>query len=203
MSRPRVIEQDKILDAAESVVVRDGAARLTLDAVAIAAGISKASVIYDFKSKQALIKAVIDRRFAEENDKVCAATEKLGPIPNARIHGRIAAAKSTQHRDTPAVAVNLCAALSQDATLQETMQAYFRQEISTILQTSSNPRGAFLAFLAVEGLMVLEYLGLHSWPEPARSEILREIDAFVEAAPSEPPLNIKLFEEDAFRAQQP
>ena len=44
MARPRVIKQDDILDAAEAVVVRCGAAHLTLDAVAVEAGISKASV---------------------------------------------------------------------------------------------------------------------------------------------------------------
>ena len=59
MARPRVIDQNDILDAAEVVVMRNGAAQLTLDAVAIEAGISKASVIYDYKSKQQLIKSVI------------------------------------------------------------------------------------------------------------------------------------------------
>ena len=55
MGRKRVIDQEQVLDAAQRVVARDGAARLTLDAVAEEAGISKASVIYDYKSKQALI----------------------------------------------------------------------------------------------------------------------------------------------------
>ena len=51
MGRKRTIEPDAVLDAAEQVVMRDGAARLTLDAVACAAGISKASVLYDYKTK--------------------------------------------------------------------------------------------------------------------------------------------------------
>ncbi|MBL6430319.1 MAG: TetR family transcriptional regulator [Alphaproteobacteria bacterium] len=64
MGRKRTIEPDAVLDAAEQVVMRDGAARLTLDAVACAARINKASVLYDYKTKQALIKAVLERRLA-------------------------------------------------------------------------------------------------------------------------------------------
>jgi AcrR family transcriptional regulator len=199
MARPRVINQESILDAAEAVVVRDGAARLTLDAVAHQAGVSKASVLYDFKSKQALIKAVIERRFAEEKDRIAAATEQLDGLPDAKIHGRIAAARTVQYRDSPAVAVSLCAALAQDTELQQTMQESFRQELAEVLETSTNTRGALLAFLAVEGLMVLEYLGLHHWPEPARSEILKEIDALVDTAPADPPLNIRMLKAPASR----
>ena len=57
MGRLRIIDRDAVLTAAERVVRRDGAARLTIEAVAAEAGISKASVLYDYKTKQALIKA--------------------------------------------------------------------------------------------------------------------------------------------------
>ncbi|WP_249729439.1 MULTISPECIES: TetR/AcrR family transcriptional regulator [unclassified Chelatococcus] len=187
------------MDAAEAVVARDGAARLTLDAVAHEAGISKASVLYDFKSKQALIKAVIERRFAEERNRIAFATKRLNGRPDAKIHGRIAAARTVQYRESPAVAVSLCAALAQDTELQQTMQDAFRQEFAEVLETATNTRGALLAFLAVEGLMVLEYLGLHHWPEPTRSEILKEIDALVDTAPRDPPLNIRLLKEHVSR----
>ncbi|MBX3539786.1 MAG: TetR/AcrR family transcriptional regulator [Chelatococcus sp.] len=199
MSRPRVINQESILDAAEAVVVRDGAARLTLDAVAHEAGISKTSVLYDFKSKQALIKAVIKRRFAEEKDRITVATKQLGGLPDAKIHGRIAAARTVRYRDSPAVAISLCAALAQDTELQLTLQNAFRQELAEVLEASSNTRGALLAFLALEGLMVLEHLGLHYWPEPTRSEILKEIDALVDAAPRNPPLNKRMLNEHVSR----
>lgn len=65
MGRKRVIDQQAVLDAAERVVGRDGAANLTIDAVAREAGINKASVLYDHKSKQALVEAVVDRALSE------------------------------------------------------------------------------------------------------------------------------------------
>lgn len=177
MSRPRVIDQDAILDAAEVVVARDGAARLTLEAVATEAGISKASVIYDYKSKQALIKAVIERRVAKDRETLRGTIEKLGAVPDARIRGRIAVAAETIPDDRRAVAINLSSALAQDAELQRLMQDTYRQEVAAILETSTNPRSALAAFLAVEGLRILEFLGLLTWAGPERAQILGEIEA--------------------------
>ncbi|MBS3651713.1 TetR family transcriptional regulator [Pseudaminobacter sp. 19-2017] len=176
-----MIDQDKILDAAEVVVARDGAARLTLDAVAIEAGISKASVIYDYKSKQALIKAVIERRVAEEHATLRQAIQNLGAVPDAHIRGRIAVASNSMPDDTRAVAINLCSALAQDAELLGSMHEAYRKEVAAILETSTNPQAALLAFLAVEGLRTLEFLGLLAWTEPERTQILRGIEALVSA----------------------
>lgn len=41
MGRQRTIDRDKVLDAAEDIVIKQGAAALTIDAVAKSMGISK------------------------------------------------------------------------------------------------------------------------------------------------------------------
>ena len=53
--RPRSIDRDKVLDAAEGIVAAEGAAGLTFDAVARAAGITKGGVQYCFGTKDKLI----------------------------------------------------------------------------------------------------------------------------------------------------
>jgi AcrR family transcriptional regulator len=184
MARPRVIEQDDILDAAETVVVRNGAAHLTLDAVAIEAGISKASVIYDYKTKQQLIKAVIERRVALGEERILAATEGLGAVSSPSIRGLIAAVSDTQLDETRAVAVNLGAALAQDSELRKPIQDYYDRMIDSVMATSKSPRGGLLAFLAVEGLRELEWRDLHSWPDDERRRILQEIGWLVDAVPA-------------------
>ena len=183
MGRKRVIDQEEILNAAEAVVVRDGAAHLTLDAVAEQAGISKASVIYDYKSKQALIQAVIERRVANDKALIQELTDSLGDVPSALMRGRILASSEPPLDDARAVAVNLCAALAQDADLRSGIQAEQSSNIASILKTSESPRGALLAYLALEGLKILEYLDLHTWPENERRRILREINWLVDAFP--------------------
>lgn len=181
MARPRVIEQSDILDAAERVVVRDGAAHLTLDAVALEAGISKASVIYDYKSKQQLINAVIRRRIGAEQERIQAVTATLGSIPSAGIQGLIAAAAERPRDHIRAVAVNLVAALAQDAESRGFVEAVYAQLIGSVTETAENPRGAVLAFLALEGLKRLELHNLHPWSDAERADILRDIGWLVDA----------------------
>ncbi len=183
MARPRTIDQDDILDAAEAVVVRDGAAQLTLDAVATQAGISKASVIYEYKSKQQLIKAVIQRRVRMEDERIQAATAALGPVPNAAINGLIAAAAEGPPDHLRAVAVNLVSALSQDAESRRIIEKAYERTIAALSEGTTNPRGALLAFLALEGLKRLELHKLHPWSDEQRAGILRDIGWLVEAGP--------------------
>lgn len=181
MARPRVIEQSDILDAAELVVVRDGAAHLTLDAVATEAGISKASVIYDYKSKQQLINAIIRRRLEAEAERIRATTDSLGSVSSASINGLIAAAAEPIRDDVRAVAVNLVAALAQNAEARGYVQATYRRSIDSVTETAENPRGAILAFLALEGLKRLELHNLNPWSDAERANILRDIQWLVDA----------------------
>jgi len=183
MARKRVIDQEHILDAAETVVARDGAAQLTLDAVAAVAEISKASVLYDYKSKAALIDAVVRRAVSRDAAFNQTMTEPYEDAPNAVIRGRIAAAAQPLPDDFRAVALNLCAALAQDTTLRSHIQASQTAVIDSIAKTSTSPRGARLAYLALEGLKLLEALDYHAWPADQRAEILAEIAWLVETRP--------------------
>ncbi|MCY1073030.1 TetR/AcrR family transcriptional regulator [Archangium lansingense] len=185
MGRKRVIDQGKVLDAAEAVVARDGAARLTLDAVAEQAGISKASVLYDYDSKQALVEAVVQRAVRNDNAFHDAVTESLGTVTSTVIRGRIVAASTPPPDDARAVALNLCAALAQDSQLRRAIQTNQAAVIDKILETSESPRGALLAYLALEGLKLLEYLDFHRWPEEERARILRELNWLVDAHPQQ------------------
>ena len=180
MARTRVIDRDAVLDAAERVVSRDGAARMTLEAVAHEAGISKASVLYDYKNKQALIKAVIERRVARENERLREGIEKLGPVPDAVVRARIASTTRLMSEADRAVVLNLVAALAGDAELRTSINEAYSQQIEQIIQTSTQPSTAMLAFLAVEGLRLMECFGLYSWPQNERERMLNDIENFLQ-----------------------
>ncbi|OWZ94482.1 TetR family transcriptional regulator [Sinorhizobium sp. LM21] len=183
MGRKRAIDQQQVLDAAERVVGRDGAANLTVDAVAKEAGVSKASVLYDYKSKQALIEAVVDRAFERDNAHHAQVEQKIGDIQDRAVRGRIVAAAEPPPEEFRAVALNLSAALTLDAGLRRKMQASQDATIARILQNSQSPRGALLAYLALEGLKFLEYLDFHHFARADRDEVLREINWLVTATP--------------------
>lgn len=175
MGRKRAIDQQAILDAGEIVVARLGAAGLTLDAVAAEAGISKASVIYDFKTKQALVEAIVERAFRRDREHHAAAEAELAAPDNIAIRGRIKVASEPPPAEFRPVALSLSTALILDPTLRARMQASQAETIDRIMETASSPRGALLAYLAVEGLKFLEYLDFHHFGPDERSRIVREI----------------------------
>lgn len=185
MGRKRIIDQQAVLDAAERVVGRDGAANLTVDAVAREAGVNKASVLYDHKSKQALVEAVVDRAFQRDNEHHAHIEAQLGTHGDQAVRGRILAAAEPPPEEFRAVALNLSAALTLDAALREKMQANQDATIARILETSSSPHGALLAYLALEGLKFLEYLDFHHFAREDRDRIVREINWLVTTQPQE------------------
>lgn len=180
MARPRVIDQNDILDAAERVVIRNGAAQLTLDAVALQAGISKASVIYDYKTKQQLIKAIISRRLEQEKIRIQAHIDALGPAPDVTIRGLISAASTLPDDDLRAVAGKLSAAMALDEELRGEIEDHYHNMIASVMKTSENSAKGLLAFLALEGLKSLEWHKYYSWSASERKLILQEITGLIE-----------------------
>ena len=62
----------RILDAAEEVVLRDGVARLTLDAAAAEAGLSKGGVLYHFPTRDSLVAGMVAKIIEEfDHDIEC------------------------------------------------------------------------------------------------------------------------------------
>ncbi len=175
MGRHRRIDRDAVLDAAERVVASSGAARLTLEAVAAEAGISKASVLYDYKTKRELIRAVIERRAEAENRRLQTYIDALGGAPDAAIRGRLAGAAEPISSEERTVAISLCSALAQDPELQAPIRDAIRMRVAEIRSASTAPRGAMLAFLATEGLMLLEWFSLAPWSEAERAALIADI----------------------------
>lgn len=182
MARTRVIDQEAILDAAERVVARLGAVNLTLSAVAEEASISKASVIYDFKSKQRMVEAVVERAFRRDRHLHHEVERSLAGISSPAIRARVRAASEPPPSDFRAAALNLSAALALDADLRKAMQDNQAEVIRRIEETSQQPSTAVLAYLALEGLKLLEFLDYHSFSMSQRREIIRGIEWLVDAA---------------------
>ncbi|UUX50719.1 TetR/AcrR family transcriptional regulator [Nisaea acidiphila] len=187
VGRPRTIDREAVLDAAQAVAARDGAAYLTLEAVATEAGISKASVLYDYKNKQALMKAVIERRIAAEDARIQDIRKCLGEKPNAAILARLIAESRELSDDDRAVALSLCASVAGDAELREPVRAMMAQRVASVRDTSEDESGAMLAFLAIEGLKALEWLSLYEWPPAERSKLISEIRWLIDQKPEEIP----------------
>lgn len=81
MSRPN--SKEIILDAAEAIVIESGAARLTLDAVAEQANLSKGGLMYNYPNKEALLEAMFGRLQERHEQARQRARQELSPnAPN-------------------------------------------------------------------------------------------------------------------------
>ncbi|MCB1445200.1 MAG: TetR family transcriptional regulator [Rhizobiaceae bacterium] len=175
MARLRTIDSDALLDAAERVAIRDGAVGLTIDAVAREAKISKSRVIYDYKSKSGLLQALVERRLRLEAGRVAAAVSAEGDSPNPELCGRIAAAKDMPDDDDRAIALTLCAAMSSEEPMQAMIRDVVSKDIEAVTSRARCAPLAVVAYLALHGMMSLEYLDIHRWSDGERGEILAEI----------------------------
>ncbi len=80
MSRHSSDTRARILCAAEDLVIRDGVSKLTLEAAAQEAGLSKGGVLYHFPSRAALVSAMV-QRFVVSFDADLVAYGALGGKP--------------------------------------------------------------------------------------------------------------------------
>jgi AcrR family transcriptional regulator len=182
MARQRTIDSDLVLDAAERVAIRDGAVGLSLDAVAREAGISKSRVVYDYKSKSGLLRALVERRLGREDDRIAEAVAAEAASANPALCGRIAAASTAPEDDDRAIALTLCAAMSSEEPLQAILRDWTARDLAAVREKARRTPLAVVAYLALHGMMSMEYLDFYRWPDPERQALLAEIRDLAEQA---------------------
>ncbi|MDO1584895.1 TetR/AcrR family transcriptional regulator [Rhizobium oryzicola] len=176
MGRNRKISKDEILDAAARVVVKLGATGLSIDAVAQEAGVSKATVVYDHKSKSALLDALIEREIKAEVERIDASVQAHGDTPHPELFGRIAALEQPISESDRAIATTISASMADDDKLRLHMQELTTADLQA-MASGPKPRAALLAYLALTGFYCTELFGFHTFPEAERREILEAIRA--------------------------
>lgn len=147
--RPRTIDRDKVLDAAETVVKRTGAAGLSIDAVAKAAGITKGGVQYCFGTTEQLIQAMI-RRWANAFEGEVMALAGSNPSPEVLIRAHIAASRPVDKAEDSRAAVMMATLLQSPEQVAET-RAWYNGRMAGIDPSSTEGRRLRMAFLAAEG----------------------------------------------------
>lgn len=155
--------RDAILDAAEKVVVRQGTANLTLDAVASEAGLSKGGLLHHFPSKDRLVAGLVTR--AAENWRGCYtdAYERTPPgrgrMARALLHHCLSDAEcwtEELRRSTSAV----FAALAQNPDLIEPMRTVYTDLHQRVSRDDLPPGIGETVLAAIDGLWLNWVLGL-------------------------------------------
>ncbi|MBH0237434.1 TetR/AcrR family transcriptional regulator [Methylobrevis albus] len=173
--RGRPSSRDKIVAAAGELVRTEGAARLSLDAVAERAEISKGGLLYNFPTKSALLKALIGEYVGRIREERAAIAERLGDnAPNRAVRSHIAATMSICRQEGPPPA-GLIAAIAEDPMLLEPIRAYNR-EIRARLAGDHDPDLSLIAFLAMEGICSLELFEISPLDETEYSRVVEVLE---------------------------
>ena len=145
---PRGDTRAKLLDAAATVIRRDGAQALTLDAVAAEAGVSKGGLLYHFASKRALLDALVGRWLDEFQDDI----DHAGP---GFVQGYVRASDGAKAEEA-----GLLAALVADPAVLATVRDRYATWQDRIATEGGDPVEATVARLAADGLWLADLLGM-------------------------------------------
>jgi AcrR family transcriptional regulator len=167
--------RERLLDAAEEVVGRDGVVNLTLDAVAKAAGVSKGGLLYHFHSKSALIVGIVERlveRCTRDHEQRVAADGKPdGAFARAYLTIR-AAGPDLQERIR---ATALLAAAGTNPQYLDPIRVYSRECQVRLESDNIDPVAATIVRLAADGLAFCEMLGLAVPSEELRQQVVERL----------------------------
>jgi len=178
--RGRKSSREKILDAAAELVGSIGSGRLTLEAVAERAGLSKGGLLYNFPNKEALLQAIIQRMI----DEVSAEKEALrGQVPAGRnLEARLCTAALLKMRagKMKDVANGMLAASSENPALLEPVREVIRKTLGEMRSTADDLDACLIGWLAVEGLNSFEMHDLSPFSEEDRERIATAIAKLLE-----------------------
>jgi AcrR family transcriptional regulator len=161
LGRKKEIDLDRILDAAEAVILESGGRSFTLDAVAARAGISKGGLVYSFATKDDLVHAALEREMARFREAVRrrvrgGPTEPVEPVELVLAH--IEEALDEDDVSTQKAAF-LVTALVHAPDMLEPVRRYYRVLLDPLRSEGGDMHEVRHALLAVEGIFLLRGLG--------------------------------------------
>ncbi len=176
--------KSRIISAAENVVVRDGVARLTLEAAAAEAGLSKGGVLYHYPTRDALVAGMVVKIIEEFDRDIEAHLDgdaSPGAFTRAYIRATMEPTLQPEHEDRLGAAV-IAAAAAQPALLVPLQQAADRWQ-ARLEEDGLDPALATAVRLACDGLWLCDLFGLAAISGPRRAEVASRLERMARVAP--------------------
>lgn len=169
----RQSRREALLKAAAAIVRRDGADALTLDAVALEAGVSKGGLLYHFDSKEALVAAMVaalvegfDARLPSADDGAA------GSFTRAYLD-----ATAEPDDDALSLSAGLLAAVAIAPETLAPLRARYRTWSRRLRDDGIDEADAMIVRLAADGLWLADLLGLEPPGRRLRSEVIERLAA--------------------------
>lgn len=169
--------RDAVLDAAMELVESSGVALLTLDAVAAHAGVSKGGLLHHFKTKDALLTAMIERLAQVFEDERQAAVARLSANADDSVEHEIELVAAYLDRAFAGLgarnrsAMALFAVAAHQPALLQPIRDYFSERTEDVLKHMGSPKAVLALSLLADGLWLFDALGIPPVTGKLREEV--------------------------------
>lgn len=195
-------KRDDIVAAAIRVARREGVLGLTLDAVRQEAGVSKGGLVHHFPTKETLLLALMSALNDQSGTDALGRSlpevpggpvdqlprpgdENLVPMLIARLIAVGQPGRQPGDPNPAELVTALIAAAARDPKLLNAVRLAWRRHADSLLEREHGLR-ELIAWLACDGLMLLEHIGVLRSDDPLRLKVLEELKAMAGPTPTSP-----------------
>jgi len=175
MNKKAIATREKLIQAANQVLLEAGIIQLTLESVAATAGVSKGGLLYHFPSKDSLIEAMIAYyldHFEAHVDQLMASEKDTGTRSWFRAFVR--ATFEADPREN-AISAGLLAAIAVNPKLLRPMRERYAVWQARLEDGTVDPLMATLLRLTMDGLWVSDLLGFSPPGDVRRTELQERV----------------------------
>lgn len=167
--------RNAVIQAALAIIARDGPGRLTLDAIARESGISKGGLMHQFRTKQAVLRALLEHQVAYFEDFSRKYVAEHGTeTSQSHLAAEIATSRETIAKPH-SVALALIGAVAEEPGLMTITRSKDAQKIAAIKADAPDPDLAVLRWSAARGLAFSFLLGLCPLTKAERERLFERL----------------------------
>jgi AcrR family transcriptional regulator len=163
------------LEAAEAIVVDEGAARLTIDAVAERSGVSKGGVLYHFPSKEALLEGMLAFHMERTDARREALYATIPAGPARQLRGEIQFLLGPRDPDEQVRAAAILAIIANQPDLMKSLRERQRKRFDDLASAPGSFERRALVLLAADGLFLMELLRASPFTAAERGALVDEL----------------------------
>ena len=164
-----------MLDAASTIIKRDGPGKLTLDAIARESGMSKGAVVHHFRTKEGVLKALMDFQIGYFEEFTSRYLEKLDGASAQPILASQIAVNHQVAIEPQELAFAMLAVIAENPWLHSAARDMAAQKVEEIKREAKDPDLALLRFSAARGLAFSSLLGLCPFSEAERERLFARL----------------------------
>ncbi len=179
--------KQRILAAAERVVLRDGVGHLTLDAAAAEAGLSKGGILYHYPTRDSLVAAMVDRIIEQFEADIARHLPEAGSpeadLPGAYARAYVRATVEPTATGEERLGAALLAAAAAEPALLAPLQRAAEGWQDRMVADGLDPALATVIRMACDGLWMCDLFGLASPKGPLRASVGAAFEQMTRSVP--------------------